>query len=77
MDKKKNVSFLAVIFLVLGNCIGAGIFFKNATILNNTGSVVLSIVAWIIACFAIFCICMTLGEIVKKSGFENTTGYIG
>jgi hypothetical protein len=42
---KKNVSVMTVMFLVLGNIIGSGIFFKNQTILSNTGSIVFSVVA--------------------------------
>jgi amino acid permease len=42
---KEKLSFFAVMLITVGSCIGAGIFFKNATILNNTGSVVMTIVS--------------------------------
>jgi hypothetical protein len=43
--KKKYVSFLGVMFMVLGGTIGAGIFFKNETILDNTGSILLAMLS--------------------------------
>lgn len=63
--------------LTVGSTVGAGIFFKNGTILGNTGSITLSLISWVIAAFAIFCIGMTLSEIIKKSGDANSMGTIG
>lgn len=34
-NKNKKIGFFSAILLVIGSCIGAGIFFKSGTILNN------------------------------------------
>jgi amino acid transporter len=45
LSKKKQLGFMSCIIVVIGACIGAGIFFKNGSILTNTqGSIVLSVV---------------------------------
>jgi amino acid transporter len=45
LPKKKQLGFMSCIIVVIGACIGAGIFFKNGSILTNTqGSIVLSII---------------------------------
>jgi amino acid transporter len=46
LPKKKQLGFMSCILVVVGACIGAGIFFKNGSILNNTqGSIVLSVIS--------------------------------
>jgi hypothetical protein len=43
---KKKITFFSSVLLVIGSCIGAGIFFKNDAILTNThDSIVLSVIA--------------------------------
>jgi amino acid transporter len=45
LSKKKQLGFMSCIFVVIGACVGAGIFFKNGSILANTqNSIILSIV---------------------------------
>jgi APA family basic amino acid/polyamine antiporter len=42
---QKKLSVLSIILLVIGSCIGSGIFYKNQGILQgNQGSIVLSVV---------------------------------
>jgi amino acid transporter len=43
LPKKKQLGFMSCIIVVIGACIGAGIFFKNGTVLANTHSIVLAI----------------------------------
>jgi hypothetical protein len=43
LPKKKQLGFMSCIIVVVGACIGAGIFFKNGSILSNVHSIVLSI----------------------------------
>jgi amino acid transporter len=44
-SSKKKIGFFSVILLVVGSCIGAGIFFKNKSILADAqGSIVLAII---------------------------------
>jgi amino acid transporter len=46
LPKKKQLGFMSCILVVVGACIGAGIFFKNGSILKNTqGSIVLSVIS--------------------------------
>ncbi|MCQ2748411.1 MAG: hypothetical protein MJ223_04370 [Mycoplasmoidaceae bacterium] len=35
--KKKKISFISAIFLVIGSTIGGGVFLKNHEILGNVG----------------------------------------
>lgn len=63
--------------ITVGSCIGAGIFFKNASILSNTGSIAMTIVSWLIAIIGILAIAFTLTDLVKGSGEHNSLGIIG
>jgi amino acid transporter len=41
----KKLGFISCVVAVIGSCIGAGIFFKNQSILTNTGgNLILAIV---------------------------------
>jgi amino acid transporter len=42
---KEKLSFFAVMLITVGSCIGAGIFFKNQSILSNTGSIIMTVVS--------------------------------
>jgi hypothetical protein len=44
LPKKKQLGFMSCILVVVGACIGAGIFFKNKSIFDNTQSIVLAII---------------------------------
>jgi amino acid transporter len=44
-SNKQKIGFFSVILLVVGSCIGAGIFFKNKSVLADAqGSIVLAII---------------------------------
>jgi amino acid transporter len=42
--KSKKLSFFATMLFSAGSCIGAGIFFKNATILGNNGGSIVGVI---------------------------------
>ncbi len=64
----KKIGFLSAIFIVGGGTIGTGIFFKNSTVLSdNWGSLLMSIVSWIIVGVAIVCMGIALIEISSNS----------
>lgn len=73
----KKIGFFSVILLVIGSSIGAGIFLKNGEILGNVqGSIVLAIIAWVIAIISILAMGLTLTEICSSSE-TNNQGIIG
>ena len=73
---KKKISFFAAIILVIGNSVGAGIFFKSSEVMANSGlSLVVAIVAWLVAGFAV--ICMSLALVEVSSGRNDNLGVIG
>ncbi|MDR2654320.1 MAG: APC family permease [Mycoplasmataceae bacterium] len=74
---QKKINFISVMLLAVGATIGSGIFFKNSSILDYTGSIVFSLFSWVVSVFAIVCICLTLKEIVRDSGQNNSMGNIG
>lgn len=70
--KKKKISFISAIFLVIGSTIGAGIFLKNHEILGNVGgSWVLTLVSWILSIFAIICMGVSLTEVASATTNSN------
>lgn len=67
-NKNKKIGFISAILLVVGSCVGAGIFFKAKYILNNLQQdLVLSIFAWIIAAIAVIAMALALVEICSTS----------
>lgn len=67
-NKNKKIGFFSAILLVIGSCIGAGIFFKSGTILNNVHqSLALAISAWVIAAIAVIAMALSLIEICSSS----------
>ena len=49
-SKSKKISFFSAILVVMGSSIGAGIFFKSKSVLDNSqNSLILAIFCWIIA----------------------------
>ncbi len=63
---KKKIGFFSAMMIVVGSCIGAGIFFKANTVLENSGnSVVLAMFAWILAAFAVVAMGLALIEIAS------------
>lgn len=76
MPVKKKISFISAIILVIGNCIGSGIFFKSKTVLGDSGlNLPIAIVAWVVAGVVIICMALALVEI--SSGRNDNLGIIG
>ncbi|MBU4691533.1 APC family permease [Mycoplasma sp. ES3225-GEN-MYC] len=69
ISTKKKISFFGSMMIVMGSSIGAGIFFKSEEVLQNSrGSLILAIVCWIIASFAVISMALALTEI---AGIKN------
>ena len=50
INNKRNINFFSAILVVMGSSIGAGIFFKSKSVLDNSqNSLILAIFCWIIA----------------------------
>ena len=59
-----NINFFSAILVVIGSSIGAGIFFKSKSVLDNSQrSLVLAIFCWIIAAFSVIAMALALIEI--------------
>ena len=63
-SKSKKISFFSAILVVMGSSIGAGIFFKSKSVLDNSqNSLILAIFCWIIAAFSVIAMALALIEI--------------
>ncbi len=63
---KKKIGFFSAMMVVVGSCIGAGIFFKAGNVLKYSNySVVLAMFAWILAAFAVIAMGLALIEIAS------------
>lgn len=72
LPTKKKISFFSAMFIVMGSCIGAGIFFKAEGVLKAShGSLVLAIVSWVIAAFVVICMAIALIEIASAKTNNN------
>ncbi|WP_029513761.1 APC family permease [Mycoplasmopsis primatum] len=61
---EKKISFISAMLIVIGGSIGAGIFFKSGSVLNNAhSSLVIAIFCWLIASCAVICMALALIEI--------------
>ncbi|NQZ29110.1 MAG: APC family permease [Mycoplasmatales bacterium] len=75
-NNAKKIGFLSVIITVIGSAIGAGIFFKNNSILNNThGNMGLAISSWAVAAIGILAIGLALIEVASTQ--EKDKGILG
>jgi amino acid transporter len=79
LPKKKQLGFMSCIVVVVGACIGAGIFFKNGLILSNTGSggplgFALAIVCWLIGSIGVMAMALSLTEIVSGTKAQSNLG---
>ena len=63
---QKKISFFSAILVVIGSSIGAGIFFKSQSVLDNSeGSLLLAIFCWIIAAISVVAMALALVEVVS------------
>lgn len=61
---QKKISFFSAILVVMGSSIGAGIFFKSKSVLENSqSSLVLAIFCWIIAAISVVAMALALVEV--------------
>ena len=60
---KKEISFFSALAIVMGGIIGAGVFFKSATIVALTGSGSLSLLAWLLGGVLTICAGLTVTEL--------------
>ena len=63
---KKKISFFSSIIIVIGAVMGAGIFFKSGSVLNNSqGSIIFSIFCWLLTVLAVVFMALALIEIAS------------
>lgn len=67
VNQKKKISFISAIFIVIGSCIGSGIFFKSSSILSNSWySLPIALTTWILSAIAVICMSLSLIEVTSK-----------
>jgi len=76
MKETKKLSTFSIVLYVVGSCIGAGIFFKNAEIQSNTGNLYLSLVAWVMALLVLICVGLALAYMLANSKGSNKLAYV-
>lgn len=75
-SKPKRIGFFAAILVVIGSCVGTGIFFKSATIMSNVNySILLSLGCWLIAGFAVIAMGIALIDIAAQ-GKQDSLGIV-
>ncbi len=68
---KKSVTYIEAMAIVVGMIIGSGIFLKPGIVLNNSGSQLMSILAWVIGGIITLASALSVAEIaatIPKSG---------
>lgn len=77
-NKKKKISFLSAIFIVIGSCIGSGIFFKAGSVLQNSWySLPIAIITWVLSALAVIAMSLSLLEVTsKKSQNLSMIGWV-
>ena len=65
-DMKKSVGFLQGLAIVVGMIIGSGIFLKPSIVLNNAGSPVMALAAWILGGVVTLCSALSIAEIASN-----------
>ncbi|GMO13646.1 MAG: APC family permease [Mycoplasmoidaceae bacterium] len=76
--KSQKLTFFSTMLIAVGATIGAGIFFKNQSLVNNTGGNLIGVIAaWSIAIIALIAMSFTFGELVSKSKKYGGEGFIG
>ena len=75
-SKSKRIGFFAAILVVIGSCVGTGIFFKSGSIMANTEySILLALGCWIIAGFAVVAMGIALIDIATQ-GKQDSLGIV-
>ncbi|GAA5414630.1 APC family permease [Ureaplasma ceti] len=75
-SKPKRIGFFAAILVVIGSCVGTGIFFKAGTIMSNVNySILLSLGCWIIAGFAVIAMGIALIDVAAQ-GKQDSLGIV-
>ncbi len=63
---KKKIGFFSAMLIVIGSCVGSGIFFKAGNVLNNSqGSIIFAMFTWIFAAFGVLCMAFALIDITS------------
>ncbi len=63
---KKKISFFSAILVVIGSCVGSGIFFKSGAVLEGSGNnIIFAMFTWIFASFAVLCLALALIDITS------------
>lgn len=63
---KKKISFFSAMLVVVGSCIGSGIFFKAKSVLEGSqNSIILAMFCWIFVAFGVLCMGLALLEIAS------------
>lgn len=68
---KKEISFLQAMAIVVGMIIGSGVFLKPGIVLQNAGTPILAITAWVAGGVITLASALTIAEIaaaIPKSG---------
>lgn len=65
-NMKKSVGFMQGLAIVVGMIIGSGIFLKPSVVLNDAGSPVLALVAWILGGVVTLCSALSIAEIASN-----------
>lgn len=63
---KKSVGFLQGLAIVVGMIIGSGIFLKPSIVLNNAGSPLMALLAWVLGGVVTLCSALSIAEIASN-----------
>ena len=66
IEAKKSISFLQGLAIVVGMIIGSGIFLKPSVVLNDAGSPVMALVAWVLGGVVTLCSALSIAEIASN-----------
>lgn len=70
-ELKRGIGMMAALSTVMGTVIGAGVFFKTASVVDNTHSFALTVLAWITGGILTICAGLTVSELaaaIPKTG---------
>ncbi|MCK8611479.1 amino acid permease [Apilactobacillus kunkeei] len=70
-ELKRGIGMMAALSTVMGTVIGAGVFFKTASVVNSTHSFTLTVLAWIVGGLLTICAGLTVSELaaaIPKTG---------